>query len=295
MTDKPVTDVAASVRRRLMNLSQTRSADYNALLTQYAIERFLYRLSKSKLADRFVLKGAMLFRVWAADLHRPTKDLDLLGFGDATPDAVAAAVRQIIATAVPDDGLRFDPATVTVAEIREEQEYGGIRVKLVAMLGNARIPMQVDVGFGDTIIPQPKVEMFPTLLEQDAPTLRMYPPETVIAEKLEAIVTLGIVNSRMKDYYDLLVIFRMYDPDSYVLAKAIAATFRRRQTSVPEHAPTGLSNEFARDPIAQRRWPEFVRRLRIEDAPENLGEVVKTIWARVELAMIKANALALGR
>ena len=148
MTDKPVANVAASVCRRLLNLGQTRGADYNALLTQYAIERFLYRLSKSELADRFVLKGAMLFRVWAADLHRPTKDLDLLGFGDATPDAVATAVRQIVTTTVPDDGLRFDPATVTAAEIREEQEYGGIRVKLVAMLGNARIPMQVDVGFG---------------------------------------------------------------------------------------------------------------------------------------------------
>jgi predicted nucleotidyltransferase component of viral defense system len=295
MTDKPVTNVAASVRRRLLNLSQARGADYNALLTQYAIERFLYRLSKSELAERFVLKGAMLFRVWAADLHRPTKDLDLLGFGDATPDAVVAAVRQIVTTTVADDGLRFDPATVTAAEIREEQEYGGIRAKLVAMLGNARIPMQVDVGFGDTIVPRPKVEAFPTLLEQDAPKLQMYPAETVIAEKLEAIVKLGIANSRMRDYYDLLVIFRMYDPDSYVLAKAIAATFTRRGTVVPEGAPTGLSDAFARDPIAQRRWTEFLRRLRIEDAPEDLGEVVKIIWARVELSMIKANALTLGR
>lgn len=294
MTDKPVTNVAASVRRRLLNLSQARGADYNALLTQYTIERFLYRLSESELADCFVLKGAMLFRVWAADLHRPTKDLDLLGFGDATPDAVAAAVRQIIATAVPDDGLWFDPATVTAAEIREQQEYGGIRVKLVAMLGNARIPMQVDIGFGDTIIPRPKVEEFPTLLEQDAPKLRMYPPETVIAEKLEAIVKLGIANSRMRDYYDLLVIFRMYDPDGYVLAKAIAATFRRRQTPVPRDVPTGLSDEFALDPIAQRRWPEFLRRLRIKDVPEDLDEVVKTIWALAEPAMLKAHSSSRG-
>lgn len=295
MKDKGVTNMAASVRRRLLNLSQARGADYNALLTQYAIERFLYRLSRSPRADRFVLKGALLFRVWAADLHRPTKDLDLLGFGDPTPDAVAAAVREIIATAVPDDGLRFDPASVTAAEIREEQEYGGIRAKLVAMLGDARIPMQVDVGFGDTIVPQPKVEAFPTLLDHDAPRLRMYPPETVIAEKLEAIVKLGMANSRMKDYYDLLVILRKYDPDSYGLAKAIAATFQRRKTRVPDHAPTGLSDEFARDPIAQRRWPEFLRRLQIKDAPADLGEVVKTIWARVELAMLKANALTLGR
>ena len=155
MKDKGDRNVAASVRQRLLNLSRARGADYNALLAQYAIERFLYRLSKSALVDRFVLKGAMLFRVWAADLHRPTKDLDLLGFGDPTPDAVADAVRQIVGTVVEDDGLRFDPATVTAAEIREEQEYGGIRAKLVAMLGDARIPMQIDVGFGDTIVPQP--------------------------------------------------------------------------------------------------------------------------------------------
>ena len=292
MTDRPIANVAASVRQRLMNLSQARSADYNAMLAQYAIERFLYRLSKSTLSDRFVLKGAMLFRVWAADLHRPTKDVDLLGFGDATPDAVAAAVRQIVTTAVADDGMRFDPTTVTAAEIREEQEYGGVRVKLLAMLGNARIPMQVDVGFGDTIVPPPKLEVFPTLLDQDAPRLRMYPPETVVAEKLEAIVTLGIANSRMKDYYDLLVIFRMCDPDSHLLAEAIAATFRRRQTLVPGDVPTGLSDAFARDPIAQRRWPELLRRLRIKDAPENLGEVVRIIWARVELAMVKARYLS---
>lgn len=295
MKDKGLRNVAASVRQRLLNLSDARSADYNALLAQYVIERFLYRLSKSALADRFVLKGAMLFRVWAADLHRPTKDLDLLGFGDPTPDAVAGAVRQIIATAVPDDGVRFDPATVTAAEIREEQEYGGIRAKLVAMLGDARIPMQVDVGFGDTIVPPPNVEAFPTLLDQDAPKMRMYPPETVVAEKLEAIVKLGMANSRMKDYYDLLVILQKYDLDSYALAKAIAATFQRRKTLVPDRAPTGLSDEFAHDSIAQRRWPEFLRRLRIEDAPEDLGEVVKTIWTRVELAMIKANALTLGQ
>ncbi len=294
MKHKPITNMAASVRRRLLNLSRARGANYNALLAQYAIERFLYRLSKSELADRFVLKGAVLFRVWAADLHRPTKDLDLLGFGDPTPEAVAASVRQIITTTVPEDGLRFDPANVTAAEIREEQEYGGIRAKLVAMLGNARIPMQVDVGFGDTIHPQPKVEAFPTLLDQDAPQLRMYPPETVIAEKLEAIVKFGMANSRMKDYFDLLVVLRMYDPDSDVLAKAIAATFHRRRTPVPATVPTGLSDEFVGDPIAQRRWPQFLRRLRIEDAPADLDEVAKTIWARVELAMLKAHSLARG-
>lgn len=268
MTDRPTGNTAASVRRRLLNLSRARGVDYNALLTQYAIERFLYRLSKSKLADKFVLKGAMLFRVWAANLHRPTKDLDLLGYGEATPAAVVVAVRQIIATGVPDDGLRFDPATVTAAEIREQQEYGGIRVKLVAMLGNGHIPMQIDVGFGDAITLQPKKTVFPALLEQDAPELRMYPPETVVAEKLEAMVRLGIAKSRMKDYYDLLAIFRMHTPDGALLAQAIAATFRRRRTPLPEVLPTGLSERFALDHVAQRRWSEFLPRLRIEDAPD---------------------------
>ena len=185
MTEKPVNNVSASVRQRLMNLRQAGREDYNVLLMQYAIERFLYRLSKSGLAESFVVKGAMLFRVWSGAMHRPTKDLDLLGYGEGTPAAVAEAVRQVIATHVADDGLVFDPDSVTATEIREEQEYGGIRVKLVAMLGNARIPMQIDVGFGDAITPEAAIRPYPTLLNTDAPELRMYPPETVVAEKLE--------------------------------------------------------------------------------------------------------------
>jgi len=286
---RSITNVAASVRQRLLNLSQVKQADYNALLTQYAVERFLYRLSKSALADRFVLKGAMLFRVWAADLHRPTKDVDLLGFGEDTPDAVAAAVRTIMTTQVPDDGMTFNPASTLAAKIRDEQEYGGIRAKFGAKLGNARIALQVDVGFGDSVTPQPTIEAFPTLLDQDAPRLRMYPPETVVAEKFEVIASLGMTNSRMKDYYDLLAIFRIYDLDTRVLAQAIAATFRRRRTSIPEGRPTGLSAEFVRDSVAMRRWAEFLRRLRIEDAPIELREVVETIWARLETAAAEAR------
>ena len=289
---KHITNVAASVRQRLLNVSVAKGADYNALLAQYAMERFLYRLSKSDLADRFVLKGAMLFRVWASDLYRPTKDLDLLGFGEATPAAVSASVRKIVITQVPEDGLRFDPDSVVAAEIREEQEYGGIRAKILAMLGNARIRMQVDVGFGDSIVPAPVVRVFPTLLDQDAPRVRMYPPETVIAEKLEAMAKLGVANSRMKDYYDILVVFRIHTLDDDVLAKAIAATFHRRQTPLPEEVPTGLSDEFGRDPLARRRWPEFLQRLRIEDAPADLSQVIKAIRERVLPAMQKARGLS---
>ena len=186
MTDRLARNVSASVRQRLLNPRNATREDYNALLTQYAIERFLYRLSKSDLAERFVLKGAMLFRVWSGSPHRPTKDLDLLGYGEASPTAVADAVRQVIATSVADDGLMFDPDSVLATEIREAQEYGGIRVKLVARLGNARIPMQIDVGFGDAITPEAATCPYPTLLGTDAPQLRMYPVETVVAEKLQA-------------------------------------------------------------------------------------------------------------
>jgi len=289
MTDKPAKNMAASVRQRLLNLRQTSGEDYNALLTQYAIERFLYRLSKSDLASRFILKGAMLFRVWSGALHRPTKDLDLLGQGEPTPAAVAEAVRHILATSVPDDGLTFDADAVTAAEIREEQEYGGIRVKLVAMLGSARIPMQIDVGFGDAITPAAKVRSYPTLLDQEAPRLRMYPPETVVAEKLEAAVARGMTNSRMKDYYDLLVIFRTYELADDNLAKAIAATFRRRQTQLPDEVPPGLSDAFGADEVAQRLWREFLRRLRIDDAPNDFAEAVQLIRTRIWPVMVKAR------
>ncbi|MBL7132891.1 MAG: nucleotidyl transferase AbiEii/AbiGii toxin family protein [Phycisphaerae bacterium] len=291
MSDKPVKNVAASVRQRLMNLRQARGEDYNALLTQYAVERFLYRLSRSKLSGRFVLKGAMLFRVWSGALHRPTKDLDLLGYGEGTPAAVADAMWHVIATPVADDGLVFDPDSLTATEIREEQEYGGIRVKLVATLGNARIPVQVDVGFGDAVTPEAVSRPYPTLLGMDAPELLMYPPETVVAEKLEAAVALGMTNSRMKDYYDLLVILRAFELSDEGLAAAIAATFRRRQTALPDDVPPGLSDDFGSDEAAQRLWREFLRRLHIKDAPNDFAEVVASVRRRIWPVMAQARQL----
>lgn len=291
MTDKAAQNISASVRQRLMNLRQVRGEDYNALLTQYAIERFLFRLSKSELAEWFVLKGAMLFRAWLGALHRPTRDLDLFGRGQATPSAVADAVRQMIATPVPDDGLTFDPDSVTAAETREEQEYGGIQVKLTATLGSARTPMQIDVGFGDAITPEAALHPYPTLLDTGAVQLRMYPPETVVAEKLEAAVARGMTNSRMKDYFDLLVVFRTHELDDQNLASAIAATFNRRQTTLPGDVPPGLSEEFGADEIARRRWREFLRRLQIDDAPDDFAEVVASLRDRILPVMLRARQL----
>lgn len=288
---KSASNTTASVRQRLLNLREQRGEDYNAILTQYAVERFLYRLSKSSLASCFVLKGAMLFRVWTGKLHRPTKDLDLLGRGDATPAAVAHAVLEVVATAVPDDGLAFEAQSIVAAEIRLEQEYGGIRVKLNAMLGSARIPMQIDVGFGDAITPEARVHAFPTLLEMDAPRLRMYPPQTVVAEKLEIIVNRGLTNSRMKDYYDLLVILRTHEMTDASLAEAIDATFTRRRTPIPDILPPGLSDAFGTDSSVTRLWREFLKRLQIEDAPKDLSIVVSAIRDRAWPLMLLARAL----
>lgn len=285
-------NMAASVRQQLLNIRDATGADYNALLTQYAIERFLYRLAQSELSDQFVLKGAMLFRAWSGALHRPTKYLDLLGHGDPTPQAVTDAIRRVIATPVADDGLTFDSSTVDAREIREEQEYGGIRVRLVASLGNARIPMQIDVGFGDAITPEAEVRSYPTLLDMEAPTLRMYPPETVVAEKVEAAVRLGMTSSRMKDYYDLLVLLRDDDLTEEDLAAAMAATFRRRRTPIPTDVPAGLSEEFGMDERARRLWTEFRRRMEIHDAPADLAHVVNEVRPGIWAALVRAREIA---
>ena len=250
MTKKPISNLGASVRQRLLNLRDKTGQDFNALLTQFAIERFLYRLSRSSLKDRVVLKGAMLFRVWSGSLHRPTKDVDLLGSGEATATTVATMIRQIISIAVEDDGILFAADSVQAEEIRESQEYGGIRVTFTATLGKAVIPLQVDVGFGDAITPAAEDRAYPVLIDMAAPHLRMYPVETVIAEKLEAAVKLGMINSRMKDFYDLLVIFRNYSYDEALLTRAVAQTFARRGTPLPQTVPQGISDEFGSDPSA---------------------------------------------
>jgi predicted nucleotidyltransferase component of viral defense system len=292
MKKKPASNVGASVRQRLLNLRDTTGEDFNTLLTQFAIERFLYRLSRSSIADRFVLKGAMLFRVWSGSLHRPTKDVDLLGSGEATATAVATTIRQIINVAVEDDGILFAADSVQAEEIRESQEYGGIRVTFTATLDKAVIPLQVDVGFGDAITPAAEDRAYPVLIDMAAPQLRMYPVETVIAEKLEAAVKLGMINSRMKDFYDLLVIFRKYSYDDALLARAVAQTFARRGTLLPQTVPQGLSDEFGSDPSATRLWREFLARMQLTNEPTDFAVVIRTIRDRLWPTIVAANRAA---
>lgn len=212
------------------NLARKQHEDFQLVLTRYAIERLLYRLTRTGYAAEFVLKGAMLFRLWADQPHRPTRDLDLLGRGDPSVDRLAAVFRAVCGAAVEDDGLLFDPATVTAGKIKEDQEYEGVRVECVARLGQARIDLQVDVGFGDAVTPGPVTVQYPGLLDLPAPELAAYPRETVVAEKFQAMVMLGIANSRMKDFFDLWVLARSFTFAGPVLAAAIRATFARRKT-----------------------------------------------------------------
>jgi predicted nucleotidyltransferase component of viral defense system len=203
VTRKEITNLAASVRARLERISRESGEDFQLVVTQYAIERTLFRLSKSSVADRFVLKGAQLFAHWMGRTHRPTRDLDLLGTGDPSPEAIAQIFQDICAMQIDPDGLRFDPHTVRVSEIRGNQEYPGQRVQFIVTLARMRIELQVDIGFGDVVTPAPQEIQFPVLLNYPAPVLRAYPQETVIAEKLQAMVVLGVANSRMKDFFDV--------------------------------------------------------------------------------------------
>ena len=196
MSRREPRDLAASVRRRLLNRSRDRGEDFNLTLTRYAIERFLFRLSKSAYADRFALKGAMLFPLWAGQTYRPTRDVDMLAFGDSSAEWLSQVVRNVCGVQVPPDGLAFDATSVTVDEIRGNQEYPGLRARVVAHLGSARADVQVDVGYGDAVIPEASEQTYPTLLaDMPAPKVRAYPPETVVAEKLEALVIAGAVGT----------------------------------------------------------------------------------------------------
>jgi predicted nucleotidyltransferase component of viral defense system len=278
------------VRQRLLNRAKERGEDFQLVLTWYGIERLLYRLSQSPHADDFVLKGAMLFSVWSGETYRPTRDLDLLGFGDAGVQRMEAVLRDVCRVRC-DDGLEFDADSVRGEEIRSPDEYHGVRIKLVARLAAARVPLQVDIGFGDAVVPPPEPIEYPSLLDLPTPHLRAYPREVVVAEKLQALVELGIANTRMKDFYDLWVLARRFDFEGERLARAIAATFERRRTPIPAETPLALTSEFHGDAAKRTQWRAFLRKGSVSETAE-LPEVVELIGA---LVMAPAAAARAGR
>lgn len=271
---------AASIHQRLLHKSRTTGEPFDSLLTRFALERLLYRMSISPFVDEFLLKGALLFVLWAGQPYRPTRDLDLLGSGDPDLDRLTDAFRKICSVPFDDDSLQFDPSTVAARRIREDQLYEGIRVELLATLGKARINIQIDVGFGDAVTPAPQKITFPVLLDHPAPEIQAYPKETVVAEKLEALVTLGIGNSRMKDFFDLFVLAQQFPFDGPLLTRAVASTFARRGTSVPDSSPVAFTEAFAKDPAKQTQWTSFLRKRARESAvPGELLEVTMVISA----------------
>lgn len=273
-----MTDVAASVRARLLNHARAQRIEFQSVLTRFGVERLLHRLSISPYADRFVLKGAQLLLVHAAEPHRPTKDLDLLGLGSDDAQDVARVFREICAVPVTPDGLAFDTRSVTAEAIRENARYGGVRVRLTATLERARIPLQVDVGFGDVVTPTTERIAFPVLLGGPAPTLQGYPLATVIAEKLETLTQLGLATSRMKDLYDLWHVLSTFELEEDDVRAAIARTFHRRGTAV-EATPVALTDAFWTDPSKKVQWSAFLRRNDL-GAPD-LEAVVRDVARRL--------------
>lgn len=285
-------DRAASVRARLLNVAKATGTDFNLVLVRFALERLLFRLSTSAHSDRFVLKGALLFTLWYDLPHRATRDADLLGFGPSDTGSMAGVFRDIASVAA-DDGIVFDPASVRVGVIRKDAGYGGVRVTLNGKLANARCVAQVDVGFGDAVTPGPTDAVYPVLLDDlPAPRLRTYPVYTVVAEKLHAIVVLGMVNSRLKDYLDLVVIMEREALDEPTLALAIAATFQRRGTALPNAPPLGLSDEFALDPTRIALWQSLLNKNDIAHRP--LVDVVTVLRVALWPAVVQAGALQLS-
>ena len=282
-------DMAASVRARLLNLAKAEGSDFNQVLVRYTLERLLYRLSQSAHADRFVLKGALLFTLWYDMAHRPTRDADLLGFGASDLASIGQMFRGIAAVAV-EDGIVFDPASVKVEDIRKESGYSGARVLITGELAQARCRAQVDIGFGDAVTPGPVQAVFPVLIADfPAPQLRTYPVYTVIAEKLHAITLLGMTNTRLKDYLDLSVLLEREALDPTILAKAIAATFMRRGMAVPAQLPIGLSDEFANDVTRQALWRAFLKKnaLAITPLPSTVSALRTYLYPVIRQAALQ--------
>jgi predicted nucleotidyltransferase component of viral defense system len=274
MADRP-NNSPASVRQRLLNIAREQGRVFDVVLVTFGLERLIYRLSISQHRDSFVLKGGMLIALWTGDENRVTRDADFLGFGDASEDHLTSVFSQIMSEPA-DDGLVYDVDRLTAEAIREEQQYGGSRLRTVARLGKTRIPITVDIGFGDAMtVPNYAVE-YPSLLDMPAAHIRAYPPATVVAEKFHAIVALGLANSRMKDYYDLWAILNTLSIAAKDIDDAILGTFERRETDVPAGAPAGLTRQFSVDPLKVQQWAAYTASIGLEGL--SLENATDSIW-----------------
>lgn len=270
---KQPTNLAESIRQKLLNGAKQRQEDPQFILQRYAQERFLYRLGKSTHRDKFVLKGAMLFAMWGGSLYRPTKDLDFTGYGSSEEAAVLDRLREICMLDGGGDGIEFDAASLRTEPIREDVEYGGIRILFVGRLGKHEVKMQIDVGFGNAIEPGARESDYPALLDAPAPSIRAYPQEAVVAEKLHAMVMKGEINSRYKDFYDVYVLASGFAFDGAVLTRSIAATFERRKTAFGDDVPVALTSRFFAAAARAAQWRAYVQRNKLPGAPSDFDRV----------------------
>jgi predicted nucleotidyltransferase component of viral defense system len=276
MTQRPHKDITASIHQRLLNHARETGRPFNELLQYFAMERFLYRFSKSRYADIFVLKGALMLTVWEAPLSRPTMDIDFLDQIDNSIEAIVAVIKDICRQMVEPDGITFDLAGIEGKRITEDANYEGVRVRFRGSLGTAHLTMQLDIGFGDVVIPSPTSFEYPTILDLPAPKLRGYSKESTIAEKFEAMVKLGALNSRMKDFFDIWLLSRQFDFEGQRLATATEKTFSTRGTDI-QSEPIALTNSFAEDPVKVAQWRGFIRKNRLTNVSQDFGEVIEFI------------------
>jgi len=275
---KIIKNTAASLHQRLINKARDTALPFNEVLQHFAIERFIYRLSKSPHADRFLLKGALMFAAWTGPGSRPTMDIDLLGKIDNSPEVIVAAMRDACETEVESDGIAFHPESVTAARITEGADYEGVRCRVRGVLGKVRISLQIDIGFGDVVVPGPCKVTYPSLLDFPPPELNGYTRESTIAEKLQAMVKLGVLNSRMKDFYDIWFLSRAFDFRGDTLAEAIEKTFENRKTTITLN-PTVFDLSFRKDAGKKVQWVGFIRKAKLADAPESFEDVVAALKA----------------
>ena len=278
MSERTAKNLPASIRQKLSDLARTRKDDFGLILVKYGLERILYRLTRSAHREALVLKGALLFELWTHDTYRPTRDADFLGRGDNAPERLVRLFRELCELEVEPDGLLFEADSLKAERINEDADYEGVRVTFTARLDRARIPIQIDIGFGDAVTPAPVESDYPTLLSAPHPRLLVYPKETVVAEKFEAIVKLGIANTRMKDFYDLEVLARMFEFEGELLAKAIRTTFANRATELPANGmPLAFTPEFHGDQTKNRQWTAFCDRIPNDANATDLKSVVEAL------------------
>lgn len=264
---------AESIHQRILNIAAAEHRPFNELLQYYAIERFLYRFGRSAHSQNFILKGALVFLAWKAPFSRPTRDMDFLGFTNNSVDHIVQVVHEVCMQPVESDGIVFDPESVQGEMINERADYQGVRVKFFGYLSKAHVHMRLDVGFADLVTPSPIEVELPTIFKNmNKPCLRAYPPETVIAEKLQSMIALGLINSRMKDFYDIWFMAQSMEFDFHLLKQAVFTTFNHRKTVVSTDLPSALTTEFAKQ--KQAMWSAFLSKNRIEDAPDTLVNVI---------------------